>query len=101
MSVYVDDMKADFTPSHVANRKYVMCHMIADTRAELLTMADRIGVARKWIQKPGQPFEHFDICLSKRALAIRYGAKEVSRREIVYIARNKSESSAKSAVNSP
>lgn len=47
-------------------------------------MADRIGVQRKWIQ--GHPtlslpeyrkasWVHFDIALSKKALAIRLGAK--------------------------
>jgi hypothetical protein len=47
-----------------------MSHMIADTSEELLQMVDRIGVSRKWIQYPGQPNEHFDICISKRTLAI-------------------------------
>lgn len=59
-----------------------MCHMLADTTEELLEMADRIGVARKWIQKRGTHLEHFDICLSKRELAIEAGAKEVTGREL-------------------
>jgi hypothetical protein len=28
----------------------MMCHMWADTLDELMAMADRIGVARRWIQ---------------------------------------------------
>jgi hypothetical protein len=32
-------------------------------------MADKIGVDRKWLQAAGTKREHFDICLSKRALA--------------------------------
>lgn len=44
MTVYVDDMKAEFAPSHRPGRTYVMSHMIADTDAELHAMADRIGV---------------------------------------------------------
>jgi hypothetical protein len=73
MAVYVDDMKAKFG-------RMVMCHMLADTTDELLSMADKIGVARKWIQYPGTPKEHFDIALSKRAKAIAAGAVEITWR---------------------
>ncbi len=76
MAVYVDNMRADF-----GNMK--MCHMIADSRKELLAMVDKIGVRRKWIQKKGTYAEHFDICLSKRKLAVAAGAKEVTVRELV------------------
>lgn len=69
MTVYVDDMRARFA-------RYVMCHMIADTEAELHAMADRIGVARKWYQG-----DHYDICLSKRASAVANGATEITWRE--------------------
>ena len=55
-----------------------MCHMLADTPAELHAMADRIGVARRWYQaKASTP--HYDVCKSKRALAVRAGAVEVDR----------------------
>ena len=70
MSVYVDNMKASFG-------RMVMCHMVADTTDELLAMADRIGLARRWLQKAGTAREHFDVCLSKRADAVRFGAVEV------------------------
>ena len=62
-----------------------MCHMIADTRKELLDMAFKIGVDLKWIQYPGTEHEHFDICLSKKQLAIQNGAKEITARELVTI----------------
>jgi len=53
----------------------VMCHLWADTEAELLTMVDRIGVQRKWIQRPPKAsWLHFDISLAKKALAIKAGA---------------------------
>lgn len=55
----------------------VMCHMIADTDAELRTMAERIGVQQKWHQG-----DHFDICLEKRALAISFGAVPVTQRQL-------------------
>ncbi|KAB2656297.1 DUF4031 domain-containing protein [Brucella tritici] len=81
MSVYVDDMAAPFG-------NMVMCHMWADTDEELLAMADRIGIQRKWIQ--GHPYlsfgrhrnaswVHFDIAKSKRALAVKFGAIQTDR----------------------
>ena len=76
MTVYVDDMRAPFG-------RMVMCHMAADTTEELLEMADRIGVQRKWLQKAGQWDEHFDISLAKRALAVKNGAIEVTRKDLV------------------
>lgn len=74
MTVFVDDMKAPFG-------RMLMCHMVADSTEELLAMADRIGVARKWLQKPGAPSEHFDICMAKRADAVAAGAVEVTMRD--------------------
>lgn len=72
MSVYVDDMYAEFG-------RMKMCHMYADTHEELVEMADKIGVARKWIQYPGHPVkEHFDIAMSKRRLAVAAGAIETT-----------------------
>jgi hypothetical protein len=59
-----------------------MSHMIADSTEELLAMADQIGVARRWLQKPGSYLEHFDIALSKRTEAVRAGAVEISMREL-------------------
>ena len=86
MSVYVDDMRAPYG-------RMKLCHMLADTSEELLAMADRIGVARKWIQNPGTPREHFDIALSKRALAVAAGARECSWREIAALLKAKLEPS--------
>jgi hypothetical protein len=74
MAVYVDDMEAGFG-------RMIMCHMIADTTEELLAMADRIGVQRKWIQHGGTWKEHFDIAKSKRTMAVRAGAVEITWRE--------------------
>ena len=76
MSVYVDDMAVPYG-------RMMMSHMMADSTGELLAMVDRIGVQRRWIQKAGTPEEHFDIALSKRALAITAGAHEITSRELV------------------
>lgn len=75
MSVYVDNMAARY-------RRMVMCHMLADTEAELHAMADRIGGARRWHQG-----DHYDICLAKKALAIQAGAIAITQRQAVEIRR--------------
>ncbi len=82
MAVYVDDMRAPFG-------RMVMCHMVADTTDELLAMADAIGVARRWLQHAGTPKEHFDIALSKRALAVKAGAIEVGKSGLMDVVRRK------------
>ncbi len=76
MTVYVDNVRHPFG-------RMIMCHMWSVSIDELLTMADRIGVGRHWIQ--GHPtlslprfrkasWVHFDIALSKKAQAIALGA---------------------------
>jgi hypothetical protein len=82
MAVYVDDMQAPFG-------RMIMCHMIADTRAELDAMADTIGVRRKWIQHAGTKHEHYDIARSKRALAVRAGAQEITWRDLALRCRDR------------
>jgi hypothetical protein len=75
MAVYVDDMRARYG-------RMTMCHMLADTDAELHAMADHIGVARRWWQSPEKTSgSHYDIALSKRALAVAAGAIEITWRQ--------------------
>lgn len=74
MTVYVDDMRAKFG-------RMLMCHMVADSDTELHAMAARIGVARRWHQYPPEHDSHYDICLSKRALAVAAGAVAITLRE--------------------
>ena len=74
MAVYVDSEKIPF-------RGLRMCHMFADTADELYKMADKIGVDRKHFQASETP--HFDICQSKRRLALQHGAKSIDRRKVV------------------
>lgn len=90
MTVYVDDAVHPFG-------RMLMCHMFADSVKELLAMAARIGVDKKWIQ--GHPtlsfgkhrnasWIHFDISKGKRDLAIKHGAKAVDRYEcLCHVAR--------------
>lgn len=76
--VYIDSMNAGFG-------NMVMCHMVADTSDELKEMAKKIGVNIKWLQYAGTYREHFDICLSKKKLALKAGAREISRRELALL----------------
>lgn len=87
MTVYVDNMQA-------AYGRMKMCHMIADTTEELLAMADRIGVQRKWLQKAGTAHEHFDIAMSKRRIAVAAGAVEITSMDLGRIIRAKREAQA-------
>lgn len=75
MAVYVDDMNAQYG-------RMKMVHMLADSDSELHEMADKIGVNRKWWQSPEKTSgSHYDICLSKKALAIKNGAIEITWRQ--------------------
>ena len=82
--VYIDNYEAPF-------QNMIMCHLIADSNQELLEFVDKINVNRKWIQHVGKYSEHFDICLSKKKLAIRFGAIEISPKELVGKMREKKE----------
>ena len=74
MTVYVDDMyKTDMG----RYRRMKMSHMLADTEEELHMIANKIGIARKWFQG-----DHYDIALSKQALAIENGAIEVTLKQM-------------------
>lgn len=74
MTVYVDDF---YKHPRSWYRGMRMSHMIADTDEELFEIVDKIGVPRKWHQD-----DHFDISYAKRQLAIKYGAREVTRYEM-------------------
>jgi Protein of unknown function (DUF4031) len=79
MTVYVDSAANRF-------RGMLMYHMIADTLEELHAAADRIGVTKNWWHAAAH-FPHYDICESKRALALANGAVAVGRREFVKVIR--------------
>lgn len=74
--VYVDDAKIPFY-------RMKMCHMLADTLEELHSMADKIGVDRKWFQ--GDDIPHYDVALNKRAMAIENGAKPIDSATLAFI----------------
>jgi hypothetical protein len=83
VSVYVDPLHTfggDFAP--VCFRHKPSCHMYADTIIELHALAAAIGLKRSWFQDK-RFFPHYDLTPSKRELAKRIGAVEVSDEETV------------------
>ena len=69
MAVYIDNYKGVF-------RRMIMCHMFADTLDELHKIAKKIGLKRSWFQNKGSA-PHYDVCKSKRILAVNAGAIEI------------------------
>lgn len=85
MTVYVDNMH-ELPMGRFGRMK--MSHMVADTLDELHAMADKIGVSRRWYQGPPKTrHPHYDIAMSKRAMAVAAGAVEVDIRAVPDIAR--------------
>lgn len=74
MTVYIDN-------AYLPYGRMKMCHMIADTEEELHQMALNIGMKRSWYQP--KSFPHYDVCVSRRKLAVELGAVELTERELV------------------
>lgn len=72
MAVYVDRERNPY-------KRMVLCHMFADSAAELHDMAAAIGMKRKWYQPFS--FPHYDVSLTRRKRAIELGAIEIGRRD--------------------
>lgn len=77
MTVFVDDM---YKYPIGQFRHMKMSHMTADNEDELHKMAAKIGVARKHYQ-----FDHYDICMSMRTLAIQAGAISITLKQLALI----------------
>lgn len=62
----------------------VWCHMVSDEGPdELHAFAARIGLKREWSQeRPKASAHHYDLTPSRRALAVKLGAVEVTGREL-------------------
>lgn len=82
MTVYVDQAEIPY-------RGMLMSHMVADSTAELVGMAEAIGLRREWIQEEGTYREHFDVSKTKRREAIERGAVKVTTRRVLEIMRAK------------
>ena len=58
------------------------CHLVADSLDELHAFAKRLGLAGEWFQaRKGAP--HYDLTAGRRILAVKFGAKELTAREMV------------------
>ena len=86
MALWVDRYKAPCG-------RMLMSHLMADTHEELMDAASTLGLRSAWLQNEGQPTEHFDVCLSKRAEAIRkLGARPITSKQLIlYVVRPKRE----------
>ena len=83
MAVYVDPLFSA-TPRTAQARSWGnrWCHLVADTPEELLAMMARLGLRASYLQDAGTWGEHCDLVPSKRALAVRYGAVELTSSEM-------------------
>lgn len=81
MSIYIDKCRLPFG-------RMIMCHMIADSRAELHDMAEVLGLKRAWFQDtPKASAPHYDISLKKRDNAVKLGAILLERQAFVEVIR--------------
>lgn len=91
MTVYVDNARIPF-------RHMIVCHMMAEDTSpeglkELHAMADAIWPEvseqkrRSWFQNKKGHMPHYDISLSKKALAIEHGAVECEPEKVVELIR--------------
>jgi len=93
MATYVDELRIvrkEQMPGIKQRFPYLhSCHLIADSQEELLAMAKKIGLNPNWIQKKGQPEEHFDLTKRKREEALSAGAKGVTDKLFITIIRGR------------
>jgi Protein of unknown function (DUF4031) len=78
MACYVDSTRA--YPG-AGLRFSEFCHLLADTREELHSMAEAIGMPRRLFQD--HPWRwHYDLPAHLRARAVRCGAREVTLHDV-------------------
>lgn len=86
MTVYVDEIR-DWTIIAKARRlrHTHWCHLTADTEPELHEFAAKLGLRRAWFQKKSDRDYrwHYDVTPPKRAQAVRLGAVEIDRHQVV------------------
>ena len=77
MAVYVNKLKARFGG-------LTLCHLLADSVAELHGMARSLGIEPRWFQP--FPYPHYDISVSKRDRAVELGAIAIDRHRLEQLA---------------
>src|SRR5258708_836261 len=81
MPCYVDSLQ---TYSHGRGfwRGRPSCHLIADTQDELHAFALSLGCRRSWFQNDSS-IPHYDLDELRRRRAVKLGALEIDRKELV------------------
>jgi hypothetical protein len=89
--IYVDDLFT-MTPRTAQARRFgnQWCHLFTDSPnlEELHEFAQQLfpnvlpGALRKYVFQPHKTLPHYDLVPSKRAMAVKLGAKEVSGEEM-------------------
>jgi len=75
--VYVDNM-------NVKVGDWICCNMVGDTDDELYELAEQSGLKREWAQTGlYRDRVHFQVAMSKKKLAVKAGAQEVSMVELM------------------
>lgn len=92
MTIYVDNFGV---PATVGRHTSRWSHLITDSAdlEELHAFAARLGLRRSYFQGKDPKRPHYDVTASKRAQAVRLGAKEISYRETPEILRERREPS--------
>lgn len=62
------------------------CHMIADSDDELHAFANKIGLKREWWQPKNS---HYDLRPGVRDIAVKFGAKELSIKDLARLNKRK------------
>jgi hypothetical protein len=87
--LFLDALREDPNAVYVGTLEYpfsgmIMSHLASPNLEELHKMVDAIGVPRKHFQDDEKHLHpHYDICKSKKALAIKLGAVEIDDRELI------------------
>ena len=77
MTVYVDDAHIQASvPNGARVHTSTWCHLMADTREELIAFARSIGLRKSWLQDKRSGV-HFDVTAPKRRQAVAAGAVEI------------------------
>lgn len=86
--IYVDEAIYPF-------RNRMWCHLFTDGDVERLHLfAQAIGLKRAWFQdRPG--FPHYDLSPSRRMMAVRNGAQQVTEKQMVAIVQAARDAAAK------
>lgn len=81
MAVYVDTLRE--WGWRMYGRTVASCHMIADTPAELHSLASMLGLKFRHRQVSALGDLHYDLTPTRRAKAVQLGAVELTQRPFV------------------